>query len=140
MEKGTIVRFDDVRGYGFIAPVRGGDDVFVHANDFGDQRHSVAVGMKVSYEVVQSERGLKVARVTLDQPPVSLHGATSAVPAGAGAAPMEDDEFDVLTVGQFEASVTELLLANAPTMTGGQIVQARRALIALGRQHGWVED
>ena len=140
MEKGTIVRFDDVRGYGFIAPVRGGDDVFVHANDFGDQRHSVAVGMKVSYEVVQSDRGLKVARVTLDPPPVSLSGASSAVPAGTGSSPMEDDEFDVLTVAQFEASVAELLLSNVPTMTGEQILQARRALVAMARQCGWVED
>ncbi|QLQ35391.1 cold shock domain-containing protein [Micromonospora robiginosa] len=140
MERGTIVRFDDVRGYGFIAPARGGDDVFVHANDFGDQRHTVAVGMKVSYEVVQSDRGLKVASVTLDAPPVSLGTASQAVPARAASSPVADDEFDVLTVGQFEASFTELLLANVPTMTGAQIVQARRALVAMARQHGWVED
>ncbi|MEV0005504.1 cold shock domain-containing protein [Micromonospora sp. NPDC050980] len=139
MERGTIVRFDDVRGYGFIAPAHGGDDVFVHANDFGDERHAVTAGMTVSYEVVQSDRGPKVASVTLDPPPVSLAGASNAVPART-ASPVQDDECDVLAVGQFEASLTELLLANVPTMTGAQILQARRALVAMARQHGWVED
>src|SRR5262245_18883233 len=43
---GRIVRFDDVRGYGFIAPSTGGDDVFVHANDFGEQRPLVQAGLK----------------------------------------------------------------------------------------------
>ncbi len=118
--------------------MRGGDDVFVHANDFGDQRHSVAVGMKVSYEVVHSDRGLKVASVQLDPPsvpPVAAHAGPV-----RGESSEDDDEFDVLTVGQFEASVTELLLANVSSMTGAQIVSARRALVAMALQYGWVED
>ncbi|WP_430781534.1 cold-shock protein [Actinoplanes sp. G11-F43] len=135
MEKGTIVRFDDVRGYGFIAPQRGGDDVFVHANDFGDQRHQVTVGMKVSYEVVHSDRGLKVASVRLE----AKGGGVVTEPVDPPAS-LEDGEYDVLTTGQFEATITELLLTNVPTMTGAQIVEARRALSTMARAHGWVDD
>lgn len=138
MEKGTIVRFDDVRGYGFIAPFGGGDDVFVHANDFGDQRHAVAAGMRVSYEVVQSERGLKVASVVLESAPAS--GPNQSTSTRSQPLSDEEGECDVLAVGQFESSVAELLLANVPTMTGAQIVEARRALVTMARRYGWVED
>ncbi|WP_018252898.1 cold-shock protein [Salinispora mooreana] len=137
VEKGTIVRFDDVRGYGFIAPFGGGDDVFVHANDFGDQRHQVAAGMRVSYEVVQSERGLKVASVVLETAPAAPNRGAPSRPQPLSD---EDGECDVLAVEQFDSAVTELLLANVPSMTGAQIVEARRALVAMARQYGWVED
>ena len=36
MLTGKVVHFDDMRGYGFIAPDKGGEDVFVHANVLAD--------------------------------------------------------------------------------------------------------
>ncbi len=92
--------------------------------------------MRVSYEVVQSERGLKVASVVLETPPA----APRSLPNRPQPLSDEDGECDVLAVEQFDSAVTELLLANVPTMTGAQIVEARRALVAMARQYGWVED
>src|SRR5690349_24044937 len=65
---GRILRFDEVRGYGFIAPSGGGEDVFVHANDFGSQRDLVHPGTRVEYEVEEGERGLKVSTVRILDP------------------------------------------------------------------------
>ncbi|WP_345034392.1 cold shock domain-containing protein [Kutzneria kofuensis] len=38
MATGRVLRFDDVRGFGFIAPDSGSEDVFVHANDLSEDK------------------------------------------------------------------------------------------------------
>lgn len=134
MVVGTIVRFDEVRGYGFIAPEHGGDDVFVHANDFGDERHLVHPGLRVRYEVTTSDRGLKVSTVAIDPSP---DGAAQPAPVRP---PAEPGECDVLTADEFRTTVTETLLEAVPTMTGSQVVPARRALLTMARGYGWIED
>jgi len=135
---GRILRFDDVRGYGFIVPAGGGEDVFVHANDFGENRHRVHPGMRVEYEVETGDRGLKVASVQiLDGPgPVNGIGAPARVtPAG------EDDGMcDVLAPREFTTEVTEVLIQHVPSLNGTQIAQVRERLVALARSHGWVES
>lgn len=137
------MRFDDIRGYGFIAPSAGGEDVFVHANDFGDQRHLVHPGIRVEYEVETGERGLKVASVRiLDTSPAP----TSAVgrqrgdgEARQGAAGDDEVMCDVLAPYEFTAEVTEVLIRHVPTLTGAQIAQIRERLVEKARSHGWVE-
>ncbi|MEV6932763.1 cold shock domain-containing protein [Dactylosporangium sp. NPDC051485] len=144
VETGRILRFDEVRGYGFIAPNAGGEDVFVHANDFGEQRHLVHPGMRVEYEVEEGERGLKVASVRILDAPPSRRAATAspfAPQGGSGAASPDDDGLcDVLSSREFTAEVTELLIQHVPSLTGSQIAQARQHLVAFARSHGWVES
>jgi CspA family cold shock protein len=142
VETGRILRFDEVRGYGFIAPNAGGEDVFVHANDFGEQRHLVHPGMRVEYEVEEGERGLKVATVRiLDSPAPSRRATASPFATTAAAACSDDDGLcDVLSSREFTAEVTELLIQHVPSLTGSQIAQARQHLVAFARSHGWVES
>jgi cold shock CspA family protein len=140
---GRVVRFDRGRGYGFIAPDGGGDDVFVHANDLEADGYEIAVGTKVRFQVVDGERGLKAfdVRVLADSrsnggvAPVAE--APQVVPAPPP--PDVDDEFDVLSEKEFIAEVTELLVSAERNLTAGQIVDIRKALASFARSHGWVE-
>jgi cold shock CspA family protein len=66
---GVVVRFDSRRGYGFLAPDDGGEDVFVHQNNINMEgfRH-LQVGERVSYELEVGEKGMKAVSVTLLEP------------------------------------------------------------------------
>jgi cold shock protein len=139
---GTILRFDDTRGYGFIEPADGSEDVFVHANDFGESRHMVRAGLRVQYEVVQSERGPKVATVSILGPSPEPRRNASALPSQAVVAvPQAEDEevCDVLSGKDFGSAVTELLIEHVPMLTGAQIGQIRHHFTELARSHGWVD-
>lgn len=57
MAEGTVKWFNSTKGFGFIQPAEGGNDVFVHISAV--QRaglQGLSDGQKVSYEL-QSERG-----------------------------------------------------------------------------------
>jgi len=136
---GRILRFDEARGYGFIAPVGGGEDVFVHANDFGSRRHLVHPGMRVEYEVEAGDRGLKVAQVrVLDEGSVpASRTRTKQLPVEAD----EDDGMcDVLVPREYTTEVTEVLIQHVQSLTGAQIAQIREQMVNLARSHGWVES
>jgi cold shock protein len=60
MTNGTVKFFNNARGFGFIAPDDGGDDVFVHKSDLVGE---ITEGDKVSYDVEESEKGLNAINV-----------------------------------------------------------------------------
>ncbi|MER2536479.1 MAG: cold-shock protein [Rhizobiaceae bacterium] len=60
MNTGTVKWFNATKGFGFIQPDSGGQDVFVHisAVERAGMR-SVVEGQKLSFEVVQDKRSGK---------------------------------------------------------------------------------
>ena len=63
--EGTVKWFSDEKGYGFISPDDGSEDVFVHHTGIaGDGFKSLEEGDKVTYEVTQGRKGLQAENVT----------------------------------------------------------------------------
>ncbi|HEX3602518.1 MAG TPA: cold-shock protein [Steroidobacteraceae bacterium] len=57
MAKGTVKWFNSKKGFGFIQPDDGGNDVFVHISAVERAgMHSLNEGQKVSYEVIADRR------------------------------------------------------------------------------------
>lgn len=64
MATGSVKWFNDSKGYGFISPADGGDDVFVHHTAIqGTGFKTLKEGQKVSFEVVRGPKGLQAANV-----------------------------------------------------------------------------
>lgn len=62
---GTVSWYDDVKGFGFIAPDAGGDDVFVHVNALARGLTELSDGDRVTYDVVAGDRGPNARNVQL---------------------------------------------------------------------------
>lgn len=64
MNTGTVKWFNESKGFGFISPKDGSDDVFVHFSAIsGDGFKTLAEGQTVSYEVESGPKGLQAAQV-----------------------------------------------------------------------------
>jgi cold shock CspA family protein len=64
-----VIRFDTKRGYGFLTPDEGGEDVFVHQNNISMEGFRyLRVGERVSYELEVGEKGMKAVSVALLEP------------------------------------------------------------------------
>ena len=57
--------FNEGKGYGFIAPEEGGEDVFVHFQAIqGEGFKTLREGQTVEFEVVKGPKGLQAANVS----------------------------------------------------------------------------
>lgn len=58
---GTIKSWNDERGFGFIEPDQGGQDIFVHIKAFNGLRERPQINQRVSFQVEQGPQGKKRA-------------------------------------------------------------------------------
>lgn len=62
--QGTVKWFNAEKGYGFIAPDGGGQDVFVHYSEIQTQGfRTLDEGQKVEFEIGQGQRGPQATSV-----------------------------------------------------------------------------
>lgn len=65
MPSGTVKWFSDEKGYGFIEPEDGGEDLFVHHSDIQASGYtSLTEGEEVEFETESSDRGPRAVNVT----------------------------------------------------------------------------
>ena len=65
MAEGTVKWFSNEKGYGFIEQGDGGADVFVHFSAIaGEGYKSLTEGQRVSFEVVQGDKGPHASEVS----------------------------------------------------------------------------
>ena len=64
MASGTVKWFNDSKGFGFITPDQGGEDLFVHFSAIqGNGFKTLKEGQKVTFEVTRGAKGQQASNV-----------------------------------------------------------------------------
>jgi CspA family cold shock protein len=64
MATGTVKWFNDAKGFGFITPDAGGDDLFAHFSEIqGGGFKSLKEGQKVGYEEKMGPKGKQASTI-----------------------------------------------------------------------------
>ena len=62
MQEGTVKFFNETKGFGFITPSNGGQDIFVHVSGLIDE---IREKDRVYFEVQNGKKGLNAVNVKL---------------------------------------------------------------------------
>ena len=64
MAQGTVKWFSNQKGFGFITPDEGGEDLFVHHTNIQSEGfRTLEDGQKVEYEPAQGRKGMEATNV-----------------------------------------------------------------------------
>ncbi|UTH74421.1 cold-shock protein [Chromobacterium sp. IIBBL 290-4] len=64
MATGTVKWFNDSKGFGFITPDEGGDDVFAHFSQINAKGfRTLAENQRVSFDVVDGPKGKQASNI-----------------------------------------------------------------------------
>jgi CspA family cold shock protein len=64
MATGTVKWFNDSKGFGFITPDQGGEDLFAHFSAIqGGGFKTLAEGQKVTFDVTTGQKGLQASNI-----------------------------------------------------------------------------
>jgi cold shock protein len=65
MDTGTVKWFNDAKGFGFITPDAGGEDLFAHFSEIrADGFKSLAENQKVSYETKRGAKRMQASNIS----------------------------------------------------------------------------
>lgn len=65
MATGTVKWFNDSKGFGFITPDGGGEDLFAHFSEINMQGFkTLKEGQKVRFDIVEGPKGKQASNIT----------------------------------------------------------------------------
>ena len=63
MPTGTVKFFNETKGFGFITPDDGGDDLFIHISNVNPSEGVLTEGQQVAFEIGQGRKGPEAQEV-----------------------------------------------------------------------------
>ena len=64
MATGTVMWFNDTKGFGFIAPDEGGEDLFAHYSSINMEGFkTLKEGQKVAFDVTEGPKGKQASNI-----------------------------------------------------------------------------
>lgn len=82
MSTGQVKWFNNAKGFGFILPDDGGDDLFAHYSSITMEGYkTLKAGQSVSFDVIEGPKGLHAANIV----PLSEDGKEAAKPKAQAA-------------------------------------------------------
>jgi CspA family cold shock protein len=68
MASGTVKWFNNQKGFGFVCPEEGGDDIFVHFSAINMEGYkSLKAGQPVIFDIQQGPKGLHAANIRIHE-------------------------------------------------------------------------
>jgi len=65
MATGTVKWFNNAKGYGFILPDNGGEDLFAHYSSIEMEGYkTLKAGQLVSFDIIEGDKGLHAANIS----------------------------------------------------------------------------
>lgn len=142
--EGMLRSWNEERGFGFIAPTRGGAEVFVHVSAFARDGTRPVEGEAVSFEMGRGKDGkpqaVRVIRVALGAPAGASRAPTPARPPIAIASWLGTALVAALGVvvaywgyGRYQAASQRSVLERLPAMAAPQVTPADAVFRCDGR-------
>lgn len=126
--EGTINTWHDDRGFGFIVPDQGGQEIFVHIKAYGQRTERPRVGQRVSFEVEIGPQGKKRAAEVQELRPARPQAPTRRPPSPQRRAAPEAVRWGGATLFIIPAFVVVALVISVLWRPSGWLLVAYGAL------------